>query len=248
MSDPDPIGRGEHLVVLTGAGCSADSGVPTFRDAGGLWEGHRPEDVATPDAWAADPELVWRFYQQRRAALRTVEPNAAHRALYELECEAGSLGARVTLVTQNVDDLHQRAGSEPICMHGSLSMLCCESCGHRLRDLEHTEPDEPIPCPACGRPRLRPDVVWFGEVPHHLDEIWDAVGSASRFLALGTSGVVYPAAGLLEVARERGTRTLVQSLDAPENLHPADDFYPGRAAEVVPRLVARLLGREPSTR
>ena len=228
--------------MLTGAGVSADSGVATFRGAGGLWEGRPVEDVATPEAWARDPEGVWRFYQLRRSALRSAEPNAAHRALARLEVEIARRGGRCTLVTQNVDDLHERGGSAPIHMHGELGVLRCEACGSRGRDLENLDPGAFVPCSACGFERLRPDVVWFGEIPYHLDAIEAALVSCTHFVAVGTSGVVYPAAGFLDAARRVGAHTVVNGLDEPENLAPGDRFLPGRAAEVIPRLVDELLG------
>ena len=229
------------VVVLTGAGVSADSGVATFRGAGGLWEGQRIEDVATPEAWRRAPERVWRFYQLRRASLATVVPNAAHRALAELERRLVAAGARFTLVTQNVDDLHERAGSRALVhMHGELALLRCERCDTRVRDLARVDPAEFVPCAGCGHARLRPDVVWFGEMPYHMDAIETELARCTHFLAIGTSGVVYPAAGLLALAREQGARTWVQALERPENVHPADAFVPGRAGEVLPELVASL--------
>lgn len=232
------------LVVLTGAGISADSGLSTFRGppgSGGLWEGHRVEDVATPRAWARDPALVWRFYQMRRARLVEVEPNAAHAALVRLQRGLEAAGHAFTLVTQNVDGLHERAGSAALEMHGALRRLACEGCGRVVLDLEHLDPERFLPCAACGFPRLRPDVVWFEEVPRHLDLIAEAVEACTHFLAVGTSGVVHPAAGLLQLARENGARTFVSGLERPENLHPADLFLPGRAVDVLPRLVERWL-------
>ncbi|MEM7306950.1 MAG: NAD-dependent deacylase [Planctomycetota bacterium] len=230
------------VVVLTGAGVSADSGLATFRGAGGLWEGHRVEEVATPEAWAHDPSLVWRFYQLRRGALADVEPNDAHRALARLEAELEARGAELTLITQNVDDLHERGGSRALLhMHGELAGLRCEACGHRVRDLEHTDPEAYVPCPSCGHARMRPDIVWFGEVPFHLDAIEAALARCTHFLAIGTSGVVYPAAGLLQLARAGGAKTWVNGLEEPENLHPADAFLAGRAVDVVPPLVDELL-------
>lgn len=230
------------VVVLTGAGVSADSGVATFRGAGGLWEGQRIEDVATPEAWRRAPDRVWRFYQQRRAALASVGPNAAHSALVELERRLAASGAPFTLVTQNVDDLHERAGSRALLhMHGELAVLRCERCDERVRDLERVDPATFAACDACGHARLRPDVVWFGEMPYHMEEIEAALASCTHLLAIGTSGVVYPAAGFLQLARECGARTWVQALERPENLHAVDEFEPGRAAEVVPRSVARWL-------
>ena len=232
---------GARIVVLTGAGISADSGVATFRGAGGLWEGQRVEDVATPEAWAARPALVWRFYQLRRASLPGVQPNAAHAALVELERSLVRRGGELTLVTQNVDDLHDRAGSRPLHMHGELAVLRCERCDARVRDLEHLDPQRFVPCPRCGHARLRPDVVWFGELPYFLDEIEAAVSRCTHFLAIGTSGAVWPAAGYLGLARARGAHTVVATLEAPGNLHPADEFIPGRAVEVVPALCARWM-------
>ncbi len=227
-------------MVLTGAGISADSGVRTFRDTGGLWEGHRPEDVATPEAWRRDRARVWRFYQQRRAQLATVAPNAAHFALVELERGLKAAGMGFTLVTQNVDDLHERAGSSPIHMHGELRVLRCEQCEHRLHDLVRVDPERLLPCEACGHAALRPDIVWFGEIPYHLDAIELSLLECTHFLALGTSGQVWPAAGYLQAARQLGAATWVQSLDAPDNLSAFDHFRPGRAATAVPALVHEL--------
>jgi NAD-dependent deacetylase len=224
-----------NVVILTGAGVSADSGVKTFRDAGGLWEGHRLEDVATPGAWRLHPETVWRFYQQRRAQLLTVEPNAAHVALATLERRLLAAGHRFLLITQNVDDLHQRAGSTVLPMHGELCVLRCEACEARVQGLDHLDPDKFLPCPSCHHAKLRPDIVWFGEMPYHLDAIADAMDQATHFVSIGTSGIVYPAAGLLSQARQSGAKTWVNSLDKPENLSPRDIFLPGRAAEVIPR-------------
>ena len=229
-----------HVVVMTGAGISADSGVQTFRDAGGLWEGHRPEDVATPEAWLANPTMVWRFYQARRAQLAEVRPNAAHLALAKAAGALEGRGDQMTLITQNVDDLHERAGSAAVHMHGELAQLRCEVCGHGLRDLDRTTPDF-LACPACGHDRLRPDIVWFGEVPFHLDEIEAAMQTCTDFLAIGTSGQVWPAAGLLHAARSAGARTWVQALEVPANAEAADTYVQGRAAEVVPALMQRIL-------
>jgi NAD-dependent deacetylase len=231
------------LVVLTGAGVSADSGIDTFRGAGGLWEGHRAEEVATPEAWAHSPEMVWRFYQMRRAKVAAAVPNAAHHALARLEAGMEAAVHSFTLISQNVDDLHQRSGSSVISMHGSLAVLRCERCGEHLADLEYFDSDAFLACPSCDHDRLRPDVVWFGEMPYALEEIDRVVRGATHFLSCGTSGFVYPAAGLLAVARESGAETFVNSLDEPGNLDPRDRFLPGRAAEVIPELVEEWLGR-----
>jgi NAD-dependent deacetylase len=230
------------IVILTGAGISADSGLATFRGAGGLWEGARVEDVATPQAWRRDPALVWRFYQERRARLAQVEPNAAHRALAELERAGVERDRKVQIFTQNVDDLHERAGSQPFHVHGELAVLRCEGCGARLRDLERVDPAVFLPCPACAAERLRPDVVWFGEIPYFQEEVEAALMECDLFLAVGTSGAVWPAAGWLAVARARGARTIVQALDEPENLSRQDEFRAGRASEIVPALVRELVG------
>ena len=230
-----------RVVVLTGAGISADSGLATFRGAGGLWEGHAIEEVATPEGWRRDPSLVWRFYQERRASLASVEPNAAHRALVALEAQLERSGIPFTLVTQNVDDLHERAGSRALLhMHGELARLRCERCGSSVRDLERCDPRAFVPCASCRFERLRPDVVWFGELPYHMDAIEESLARCTHFLAVGTSGVVWPAAGFLAAARAAGARTWVQALERPENLHPADEFVEGRAAEALPVLLEEL--------
>lgn len=229
-----------HVLVLTGAGISADSGVRTFRDAGGLWEGHRVEDVATPEGWQRDPRLVWGFYQQRRRQLRDVAPNAAHHALAAFEQALAAHGHAFTLVTQNVDDLHDRAGSTVLHMHGELQRLRCERCDGVVVDTLHVDPGRFVPCPACEHPRLRPHIVWFGEVPFHLEAIATALGTCTHFLAIGTSGQVWPAAGMLAEARARGAATHVQALEPPQNLAPGDRFHEGRASEVVPTMLATL--------
>ena len=234
------LGVEHRIVVLTGAGVSADSGHPTFRGSGGLWEGRRVEEVASPDAWASEPALVWRFYQERRQRLAETEPNAAHLALAELEERLKAVEVGFCLITQNVDNLHARAGSAPIHIHGELSVLRCEVCGEKVRDLEHLDPEVFVPCPECSHKAMRPDVVWFGEMPYRIEDVFRQVGNASLFLAAGTSGVVYPAAGLLQLARDGGASTFVNSLDEPENLSGEDEFVPGRAAEVLPELCERL--------
>lgn len=227
-----------RVVVLTGAGISAESGLATFRDADGLWEGHRPEDVATPEAFAYDRALVQRFYDERRASLERVRPNRAHIALAELE---ERLGDDLLLVTQNVDDLHERAGSRRVLhMHGSLRHVRCEVCGHRLEmlgPLAH-EPE----CPECGRAALRPDIVWFGEFPHGMDEIHEALTEVDVFAAIGTSGVVYPAAGFVDYAHASGAHTVELNL-----VPTGGDFrttYAGPATEVVPRWIDDVLRRD----
>ncbi len=234
-------GMSSSVVILTGAGVSAESGLSTFRGAGGLWEGHRVEEVATPEAWAADPQMVWRFYQMRRAALHSVQPNPGHLAHAALEKRLEELSVPNLLITQNVDDLHDRAGSHPLHMHGELACLRCEVCGHTVRELTSLDPERFVPCPTCEHPRLRPDFVWFGEMPHQMQRIESALSDCTHFVSAGTSGAVYPAAGFLSMARQVGARTYVNSLDEPSNLSPADEFLPGPATEVLPAIAERLL-------
>lgn len=223
------------IVILTGAGISAESGLSTFRDSDGLWEGHDPMQVATPEAYDADPDLVQRFYDERRASLSRVAPNAAHRALARLE---ESLGDDLLVVTQNVDDLHERAGSQRVHhLHGRLRAAWCTAC-----DARH-EWDQPLrhrpPCPGCGSASLRPDVVWFGEIPHGMEVVEEALWECDLFVSIGTSGVVYPAAAFVHWARRD---TLELNLDPSAG---ASDFATSRrgpATELVPAWVEDLLG------
>lgn len=231
------------IVVLTGAGISAESGVPTFRDANALWEGHAVERVATPEGYDADPDLVLRFYDERRRAAASVAPNAAHHALARLEA---ALGDDLTVVTQNVDDLHERAGSRRLVhMHGELNRALCTSCGARVPctgDLI----DRPA-CPECGERMLRPDVVWFGEMPYGLERIERAVMSCDVFAAIGTSGLVYPAAGYVALAAAFGAKTIELNLDPTDAGVLFDDVRVGRATEIVPAWVDELLAGPDST-
>ena len=225
-------------MVLTGAGISAESGVPTFRDADGLWEGHDPMTVATPEGYDDDPDLGHRFYDERRAALARVRPNAAHVALARLE---EALGDDLYLVTQNVDDLHERGGSRRVHhMHGRLRAAWCTTCDHR------TTWDGPLrdgpACPACQRPTLRPDVVWFGEVPHDMDTIERELWECDLFVSIGTSGLVYPAAAFVHYAVGNGKRTLELNLDASGASGDVHDSRRGPATELVPAWVDEVLG------
>ena len=226
-----------RVVVLTGAGISAESGVPTFRDADGLWEGHRVEDVATPEAFAHQPAVVHRFYDARRAALAGVEPNLAHRALARLE---EAIGGDLLVVTQNIDDLHERGGSTRVVhMHGRLRAAWCVACDARvewLGDLSHLPP-----CPSCGANALRPDVVWFGEMPYELDLIFDAIDDADLFVSIGTSGAVYPAAGFVQHAAAAGARTLELNLEPSAGTALFDESRHGPASVLVPEWVSQLL-------
>jgi len=227
-----------RVLVLTGAGISAESGLPTFRDADGLWEGHDPMQVATPEAFAADPDLVHRFYDERRAALARVGPNDAHRALARLE---EHLGGDLLVVTQNVDDLHERAGSTRVLhMHGRLRSARCLACD-ASSDWTGSLGDRPE-CPACGRRELRPDVVWFGEVPHGMEEIERALWQADLFVSIGTSGLVYPAAAFVHYAAAQGTPTLELNLDASDTSPDFTESRRGPASRLVPAWVDELVG------
>ncbi len=232
-----------QVFVLTGAGVSAESGLGTFRDksGGGIWATFDPMKLATPEAFARDPETVLAFYDMRRRNLVAAEPNPAHFALAALEAGLAERGGRLTLVTQNIDDLHERAGSTRVLhMHGELLRARCQSCGASrswTRDLAVTQA-----CPDCGsRGGLRPDVVWFGEMPYGRDAIDRALSEADLFAAIGTSGAVYPAAGLVAEARLIGVRTCELNLEAADNAGLFDEARYGPASEVVPRWVADLL-------
>jgi NAD-dependent deacetylase len=225
------------IVVLTGAGISAESGVPTFRDADGLWEGHRVEDVATPQAYEARPAAVHRFYDARRTALAAVEPNPAHHALARLE---EHLGDDLLVVTQNIDDLHERAGSRRVVhMHGELRSALCRGCDSRVP--WHDDLGDFPPCPRCGVSELRPDVVWFGEIPYEMDRILGAVGQADLFVSIGTSGAVYPAAGFVQVAVLNGARTLELNLQPSEGTTLFHEHRHGPAGVLVPQWVDSLV-------
>jgi NAD-dependent deacetylase len=229
-----------NIVILTGAGISAESGVATFRGPDGLWEGHRVEDVATPEAFSRDPELVQGFYDQRRARLSEVEPNAAHLALAHLDAE---WPGELLIVTQNVDDLHERAGARRLIhMHGELKSAWCLACDARVR-WEADLSDGPA-CPACGASRMmRPDIVWFGEMPYEMDRIDDALRKADLFVSIGTSGAVYPAAGYVQTARYLGACTLEMNLEPSQGSIFFHESRIGRAGELVPEWVAEVLQR-----
>lgn len=227
-----------NIVILTGAGISAESGVPTFRASDGLWENHRIEDVATPQAFRRNPRLVQTFYDQRRVFLGQVEPNAAHLALARLEAEwTGDF----LLVTQNVDDLHDRAGHNHLVhMHGELNSALCTRCGAarpwRGPLIEHP------PCPACGQSGgLRPDIVWFGEMPYNMDRIEAALATCDLFVSIGTSGAVYPAAGFVQLAREAGAHTLELNLEPSAGTPLFHEARHGPASVLVPAWVEEVL-------
>jgi NAD-dependent deacetylase len=230
-----------NIVILTGAGISAESGLATFRGPDGLWEGHRVEDVATPEAFRRDPELVQTFYDQRRARLREVEPNAAHRALARLDAE---WPGELLIVTQNVDDLHERAGARRVLhMHGELASAWCLACDARTR-WEGDLGNGPA-CPACGKAgNLRPDIVWFGEMPYEMDRIDRALMDADLFVSIGTSGAVYPAAGFVQTARYSGARTLEMNLEPSLGSAYFHESRTGRAGDLVPAWVEDVLANQ----
>ncbi|MEZ4363024.1 MAG: NAD-dependent deacylase [Kofleriaceae bacterium] len=235
------LAPGEKVFVLTGAGVSAESGIPTFRDSNGLWEQHRVEDVASPEGFARDPSLVWRFYGLRRAKALTVEPNPGHAALAALE---ERLGDDLYLCTQNVDDLHERAGSRRVVhMHGELFMTRCsdESCA--TAPFEDRRAEFPaLPRCSCGALQ-RPHIVWFGEMPLETHTIRRRVQACSLFLCIGSSGNVYPAAGLvreLHYRRQQGERcrAVYVGLEEPANVHEFDELVLGKSGEILPELLA----------
>ncbi len=222
----------QRVFVLTGAGISAESGIRTFRDAGGLWEKYRFEEVASPEGWAAHPEVVWRFYGQRRLQAAACLPNAAHQALGALE---RSLGERLFLCTQNVDDLHEKGGSVRVChMHGELFRSRCEVCARP--PFEDRAAHASLPRCECGA-RVRPHIVWFGEVPFGMDVIARALEACDVFVTIGSSGAVYPAAGFVAAVRGHA-RTVYVGPEAPDNASAFDECRLGRASEVVPGLFA----------
>jgi NAD-dependent deacetylase len=231
--------RAERLAVLTGAGISAESGLATFRGAGGLWEGHRVEDVATPEAFERDPNLVWRFYHVRRANLQTAQPNPGHHALVALEERFSP--DRFTLITQNVDGLHRAAGSRRLLeIHGSIRRVRCTGCG-KVED-RGTEPLPKLPrCGGCDG-LLRPDVVWFHEMLPQ--DIWlqaeEAVQTCQCFLVVGTSAIVYPAAGLIRLARDYDASVIEVNLDRTDASHWVDVTLQGPSGILLPELIKRL--------
>ncbi len=232
-----------NLVILTGSGVSAESGVPTFRAADGLWMGHRVEDVATPEAFARDPALVQDFYNRRRRQLAEVSPNAAHRALADL---AARWEGDLLLVTKNADDLHDRAHAETlpapgfglIHMHGELLKAECTATGRVCDWPGDLEPGHPSPFHPAGR--LRPHIVWFGEMPLHMDRIERALAACDLFVSIGTSGAVYPAAGFVQLANLAGARTVELNLEPSLGSRLFDEARYGPATEVVPAFCQQL--------
>lgn len=234
MGDMNTI---RNIVILTGAGISAESGLKTFRAEDGLWENHPVEQVATPEGFAADPYLVQRFYDERRAGVMEAQPNAAHAALGRLDA---AWDGNLLIVTQNIDDLHERGGAARVLhMHGEALSAWCTACDARHR-WTSTLRDGP-PCPACGVATLRPDIVWFGEMPYRMGEIYRAIAGADLFVSIGTSGAVYPAAGFVQQARENGARTLELNLERSLGSRNFDETRLGPASVLVPQWVGEML-------
>ena len=228
-----------NIVVLTGAGISAESGLRTFRAEDGLWENHPVEEVATPQGFRRDPDLVQRFYDERRANILAARPNPAHEALARLDAE---WPGELLIVTQNIDDLHERAGAKRVLhMHGEGLSAWCTACDARHR-WTGTLRDEP-PCPACGETALRPDIVWFGEMPYRMDEIFAALARADLFVSIGTSGAVYPAAGFVQQAKSHRARALELNLERSQGSHWFDETRLGPASELVPAWVEEVIER-----
>ncbi|HSG33212.1 MAG TPA: NAD-dependent deacylase [Sphingomonadaceae bacterium] len=231
----------KNIVILTGAGISAESGLRTFRASDGLWEDHRVEDVASPEGFHRDPALVQRFYDERRVQVQAAEPNAAHLALGALDrAWARETGRELLIVTQNIDDLHERGGASRVLhMHGEALSAWCTHCDVRHRWTGNLSGGPP--CPACGERALRPDIVWFGEMPYRMGEIFHAIARADLFVSIGTSGAVYPAAGFVQQAREHGVATLELNLETSQGSHLFDETRLGPASELVPEWVGQLL-------
>jgi len=232
------MARYQRIVILTGAGLSAESGLSTFRDKDGIWARHKIEDVATPEAFARDPEAVLEFYNTRRKGAHGAKPNAAHQALARLEAE---FAGEVTTVTQNTDPLHEWAGTKNLIhMHGEILKALCAHCGARQPWEADLSLD--LTCGACKRAGgMRPDVVWFGEMPYRMEDIHAALGTCDLFISIGTSGNVYPAAGFVALARAVGAHTVELNLEPSEGVSLFAEAIHGRATEVVPAFVDRLL-------
>ena len=228
----------KNIVILTGAGLSAESGISTFRDKDGIWSKYDISEVATPEAFMKNPHLVHEFYNSRRKSLADVEPNAAHFAIAELESK---FSGNVLVVTQNVDNLHERAGSKNLIhMHGEIYQALCGHCDHRVywqNDLS-TE----IECGNCNKKDgMRPDVVWFGEFPYKMEEIYEALSQCDLFISIGTSGTVYPASGFVAEARQNGSQTVELNLEPSEGVSLFHQAIHGKATEVVPQYIRKLL-------
>lgn len=229
------------IVVLTGAGISAESGLGTFRDKDGIWTKYPLEDLATPEGFARNPDFVHGFYNDRRAQLKTARPNAGHEALARLQTACEAEGREFLLVTQNVDNLHEQAGSTNVLhMHGELTQIRCMACHGQTE--WHEDIGRAVPCPTCGKAGyLRPHIVWFGEMPLEMDRISLALAHCSMFVSVGTSGSVYPAAGFVQEALYAGAKTVELNLEPSENAHVFSESHYGPASEILPTWVDRLI-------
>lgn len=226
-----------NIFILTGAGISAESGLGTFRDKDGLWTKHDLSEVATPEGFARDPAKVHAFYNARRKNAREAQSNAAHAALVRLEQR---LGQALTLCTQNVDGLHEQAGHRQVIhMHGALDDAICAACNHRWTAPDVMAPDDP--CPSCDRAATRPDIVWFGEMPMHMERLADRLLNCDLFVAIGTSGEVYPAAGFVAEAAQAGADTLELNLEPSAGARLFQDNRYGPASQIVPAWVDYIL-------
>ena len=228
----------EKIVILTGAGLSAESGISTFRDKDGIWSKYNIEDVATPEAFHKNPELVNDFYNQRRQGHAGLKPNKAHEALAELE---HMHNGDVLLVTQNIDSLHEQAGSTKLIhMHGEIYKAFCSFCKYKIECTENLSQESV--CPNCNKARgMRPDVVWFGEMPYQMDRIYNALAECDLFISIGTSGNVYPASGFVAEARQNGAYTVELNLEPSQGINMFHEAIHGKATEVVPAYVHKLL-------
>lgn len=229
------------IVVLTGAGISAESGLGTFRDEDGIWTKYPLEDLATPEGFARNPDFVHGFYNDRRAQLKTARAHAGHAALATLQQACRAEGADFLLVTQNVDNLHEQAGSTDVVhMHGELTRIRCMNCG--IVETHDGAIDRASTCTACrSTGHLRPHIVWFGEMPFEMDRIARAISHCQLFISIGTSGAVYPAAGFVQEARYAGAKTVEVNLEPSENAHVFDEAHYGPASRLLPKYVERLI-------
>lgn len=230
------------ISILTGAGISAESGVPTFRDSNGLWNNYSIEEVATPKGWLEDPQLVWKFYQERRKGIQGIKPNGAHYSLVDLENKLEEMGHEFCLITQNIDGLHLIAGSKNVIeIHGALRRFKCQKCGYK-EESEYTDNDL-IPCPKCEWVRLRPDVVWFDEMPHFPEIFINAINKCTHFASIGTSGEVYPAAGFIYETMRDGKEVYFQNIERmPRHLWDKGiKEFQGKATEQVPKMCKSIL-------
>lgn len=232
-----------RIAVLTGAGISAESGIPVFRSEDGLWENHRVEDVATYEGFLRNKPLVHTFYNDKRRACKTKVPNQGHLALTKLQQGIEAKGGKVTIITQNIDDLHEKAKSHDIIhMHGELNKLWCEACDARFEYLEDSSTD--LKCPHCGKAALRPDIVWFGEIPYRMDEIEACLTQCDLFLSIGTSGVVYPAAGFARICRYAGAPCIEFNLKPSEVRSSFTHAFYGKASHTLDVFTDYLLAHD----